>query len=76
MANCGKIVTFLCLGIGPFHFLSAPPLLRAYFFWGGGGGLSKRKKNPEGGKKNSEGVKSFSSFSFYDLKNQKKKSSS
>ena len=37
---------------GPFHFLSAPPLLRAYFFRGGGGGLSKRKKNPEGVKKN------------------------
>ena len=70
--------------MGHSIFLSAPPPIEGLFFLGGRGGcLSKRKKNPEGvkknpegGKKNSEGVKSFSSFSFYDLKNQKKKSSS
>ena len=59
----------------PF-FIRTPPIEGLFFLGGRGGCLSKRKKNPEGDKKNSEGVKSFSSFSFYDLKNQKKKSSS
>ena len=63
--------------MGHSIFYPHPPIEGLFFLGGEGGGcLSKRKKNPEGGKKNSEGVKSFSSFSFYDLKNQKKKSSS